>query len=60
MGAVAVLNVLAVGGNEAVVVIEKLVTGEELLLVTVAEMFVAVRERVIEVEVITGLRGLGV
>lgn len=60
MGAVAVLNVLAVGGNEAVVVIEKLVTGEELLWVTVAEMFAAVRKGVIEAEVITGLRGRGV
>lgn len=57
MVAVAVLNVLAVFGNEAVVVIKVLlVMGEELLSVTIAEMFVAVRE----VEVMIGVRDLGV
>lgn len=59
MVAVAVLNVLVVLGNEIVAVIKVLlVVGEELLSVTVAEMFMAVREGVIDVDVIIGVRDL--
>lgn len=61
MAAVAALNVLAGLGSEVVVVIKGLPgMGEELLSVAVAGIFAAVREGVIEVEVVTGVRDLGV